>query len=172
MNKNIEVIDNFLDPRSFVELQTIMMGKSFPWFYTDNVANSSLIERNDKDTFQFCHLFFSVKEGGICSEKCSLLDPILQKLNAQVVLRIKSNLLTRNDNPKYFDYHIDSHYPTSKTAIFYVNTNNGSTIFKDGTVIDSIENRMVVFDSDIMHTGKTCSDESTRVLINFNYFDY
>ena len=172
MNEKVLVFDNFLEQRYFAEIQELLMGRNFCWYYKDSVNESTIEEKRDLDTFQFAHLFFSVKDGGVCSNHFNILKPILEKLNAQVILKVKSNLLTKNENPKYFGYHIDSHYPTSKTSIFYINTNNGSTIFKDGTVVDSKENRMVVFDSDIMHTGKPCSDQSTRVLINFNYFDY
>jgi hypothetical protein len=58
-----------------------------------------------------------------------------------------------------------------KTAIYYLNTNNGATRFEDGTEISSVENRFVVFDSDNSHTAVSCTDQKARFLINFNYYE-
>jgi hypothetical protein len=58
----------------------------------------------------------------------------------------------------------------SKTAIFYLNTNDGYTIFeKDGEKIDSLENRMLIFDSSERHSGTNCTDQKYRAVINFNF---
>lgn len=172
MNKDIAIYDKFLDDFEYLSIHDILMGRNFPWYYQNTVVNPSDDEKNDLDTYQFVHLFFSVHDGGVCSNHYDLLKPLLSKLGAKTILKIKCNLLTKNENPKYFEYHRDFIYPSAKTAIYYINTNNGSTIFKDGTEIQSIQNRMVVFDNSMLHTGKSCSDESVRVLINFNYFDY
>ena len=56
------------------------------------------------------------------------------------------------------------------TAIFYVNTNNGYTKFEDETIVESVANRVVTFPANMKHTGTSCTDEKTRVIINFNYF--
>jgi hypothetical protein len=55
------------------------------------------------------------------------------------------------------------------TGIFYVNTNNGKTIFDTGEEINSEENKYVEFDSTKLHTGTTCTDQKRRLVINFNY---
>ena len=57
-----------------------------------------------------------------------------------------------------------------KTGIFYMNTNNGKTIFEDGEEIDSVENRMVIFPASKRHAGTTHTDTICRCLINFNWF--
>ena len=57
------------------------------------------------------------------------------------------------------------------TAVFYINTNNGYTEFEDGTRSESIANRMVTFPANLKHRGTTCSDEKTRIVINFNYIE-
>ena len=51
-----------------------------------------------------------------------------------------------------------------------MNTNNGRTDFKDGIKVNSVENRLVVFPSNLEHTIVTCTDKKIRVVINFNYF--
>ena len=55
------------------------------------------------------------------------------------------------------------------TAILYINTNNGWTRFKKGARVKSIANRIVIFDSNLEHSGVTCTDEKRRVVMNFNY---
>ena len=56
-----------------------------------------------------------------------------------------------------------------KTAIFYINTNNGYTLFEDGTKVESVENRICIFPYYMKHTGTTCTDKNQRVVININY---
>ena len=58
-----------------------------------------------------------------------------------------------------------------KTAVYYCNTNNGSTLFQNGKRIDSKANRIVIFDGHQKHCGVDCTDENVRVVINFNYFE-
>ena len=60
-------------------------------------------------------------------------------------------------------------FPNITTAVYYINTNNGWTEFENGDKVESVANRIVIFDSNTMHTGTTCTDEKVRVLINFNY---
>jgi Rps23 Pro-64 3,4-dihydroxylase Tpa1-like proline 4-hydroxylase len=55
------------------------------------------------------------------------------------------------------------------TAIFYLNNNNGYTIFEDGSKVDSVENRLVVFNSNVMHSGVSQTDSKVRCVINLNY---
>ena len=50
-----------------------------------------------------------------------------------------------------------------------MNTNNGKTIFKHGEEVNSVANRMVIFDSNLEHAATSHTDEKTRVVVNFNY---
>ena len=43
------------------------------------------------------------------------------------------------------------------------------TLFEDGTKVQSKENRVVIFDSQMRHAGIPCTDEKRRVVINFNF---
>ena len=49
-----------------------------------------------------------------------------------------------------------------------MNTNDGYTEFENGHRVESVANRVVIFDSNIKHTGVSCTDEKRRVVINFN----
>ena len=43
-----EIIDNFLTPNAFKELQILLLGEEFPWFYMDKIDYP-----DDEDKFQF-----------------------------------------------------------------------------------------------------------------------
>ena len=51
-----------------------------------------------------------------------------------------------------------------------MNTNNGYTIFEDGTKVESVANRMITFPANLKHTGTSCTDQQVRIVINFDYF--
>ena len=56
------------------------------------------------------------------------------------------------------------------TAILYLNTNNGYTIFEDtGEKIESKRNRLVVFDARRAHAGTSFTDARNRIVININF---
>ena len=55
----VDVVDNFLDKQYFQNLQNVMFGKEFTWFYIDGIDYPG--EEGEK--FQFTHTFY--KEGGI-----------------------------------------------------------------------------------------------------------
>ena len=57
-----------------------------------------------------------------------------------------------------------------KTGIFYLNTTNGPTIFEKTETIKSIENRMIIFPTKMLHAGSTHTDTEVRGVINFNWF--
>ena len=122
-----------------------------------------------------------------------LLDCILIKLYIRALIRIKINMYTKTEVPYFHGYHCDANgpnskvvyltsqvdhnynddndepYTDSKTAIFYVDTNNGQTDI-DGERVDSVENRIIIFPNNIRHSSITQTDTNRRIVINFNYF--
>ena len=164
----MKIEDNFLGQSEFDKIQEGMMGYSFPWEFYDFIDNEY-----DKDKFQFTHFFYSnsVQTG----DSIQLMNPILEVLNPVSLYRIKANLLTRLPTIVENTSHIDMSYLSEEklkqwtTSIFYVNTNNGYTVFEDGTKVESIANRMLTFPANMKHTGTSCTDENIRIVINFNY---
>ena len=55
-------------------------------------------------------------------------------------------------------------------AVFSLNTCDGFTSLDDGTKIESIENRLLLFDSNKPHASSTCTNAKARFNMNFNYF--
>ena len=161
------IVNNFLKKEDFKKLQDTVLGSWFPWYFNNGVTD--IDEENSKlYDFQFTHTFYS--EGKVTSNWFHLLKETIEQLNPKELLRIKANFLTISKEQMIFDLHTDvAENVNGKTAILYMNTNNGFTIFEDGTKISSIENRLVIFNSNILHTGTTCTDKKTRCVINFNY---
>jgi hypothetical protein len=168
---SIKVIDNFLDKDSFVSIkESLLYSKSFPWYigsvlneqYKDSSGNFPKKESN----FQFFHNFY--KNIYPTSDYMYLIAPIIDKIDPLSILRIKANLTMKTEKNIETGYHFDTDY-LCKVAVYYVNSNNGYTIFKNGEKINSVENRIVIFDSNKEHSASTCTNEMFRCVINFNY---
>ena len=163
----IKVIDNFLDEEEFKQLQSIVLSQGFHWQFDD-----CIVVPNDGQ-YQLTHVIFNIRYGGVHSEYYSLFDVVQQKLGVKRLDRIKLNLNPKTVFHRKGGYHCDNNlrdtYQHTKTAVLYLNTNNGWTEFKKGGRVKSIANRMVIFDSNLEHTGVTCTDKNRRVVINFNY---
>ena len=159
MQSKIKVIDNFLNKEFFLQLQNKILGGYFPWFFNDYK-----VYKND-NTFQFIHMV--MKESKTTSTFIKYIIPILNNLKVKKTIQVKLNLQIKKDKIYNHIFHTD--VPNVTTAIFYINTNNGKTIFENGEEVLSVENRIVIFDSNLKHTGTSHTDTKRRVLINFNY---
>ena len=95
--------------------------------------------------------------------------PFINRLRPAAILRIKANLQPKNIEVYEDPLHVDLNKVSCTTSIFYVNTCNGYTYFEDGSKVESVANRLVTFPSQTKHAGTTCSDQVSRVVINFNY---
>tara|TARA_B100000614_G_C14206809_1_gene352210 strand:+ start:27 stop:515 length:489 start_codon:yes stop_codon:yes gene_type:complete len=158
-------IDNFLDNEDFTQIHNTLLNPEFPWFYNPYVDEAN----EGGDNFQFTHTFYKQPNGNN-SEHISILNPLFEKLKASLLVRVKANMNPRSFNPRLGKLHRDVKWDECHTAIYYVNDNNGYTEFEDGTIIDSVENRVVIFRAKELHTGTNCTDANVRVLINVNYF--
>ena len=90
------------------------------------------------------------------------------------VIRIKANKTFKKKENIESEMHVDvtrKEDEKFKTAVFYCNTNNGSTKFENGKKVESKANRAVVFDGRTLHCGIDCTDSLRRIVINFNYMD-
>jgi len=158
---NIESIKNFLDKDSFDSIEKIFFSypNYFPWY----LGPGKTFE--DDGHLQFVHLFFNKDK--INSPYFTELNPIIEALKPKTLIRIKAKLLSKTYKIIEHPHHID--FKDCKTAIFYINTNNGFTKFKNGKTIKSEKNKLIEFDSNLEHGGSTCTDANVRIVINFNY---
>ena len=158
----MKVIDNFLPEEEFKTIQNFIMGETVPWFYNDYRLSKSIEDKN----YQLIHMFYDEKK--LVSQQFPLVEFCIRRLTVNTLFRVKANLNARTFFHRKHGYHTDG-YSNITTGIYYLNTNNGFTKFKKGGKVKSVANRMVLFDSNLIHSGVTCTDEKRRVVINFNY---
>lgn len=161
---NYKIIDNFLEKESLNNLNNIFESKEeLPWFYRENMVGSN-------DNHYFTHSFYNYHT--IRSPFFSLVEPILKKLNAISLIEVRANLFLKGEIPYESSWHTDYNYSNSKTAILYLTTCNAKTILdkEKQYKIDSIENRILIFDCLTLHKVICQTDKKRRIIININYF--
>ena len=157
----IKIIDNFLPEEEFKSIQSLMMSNGFNWFYSKGRVT------NDDGSFNMVHMFFQ-PEVGSNSEHLNMWNTFMNKVEAKKCERIKANLAFKTPTHELTLYHTD--YNDMKTAIFYINTNNGYTEFESGVRVSSVANRVCIFDSNLTHRGITHTEgDHQRIVVNFNY---
>lgn len=159
-----QIIDNFLDREDFHRVSDIISSADFPWYFQDEVANFNESYLRD---YYFTHCFFTVNTNQP-SIMFNVIKTLIEKLSINKLLRAKANLYPNVGALIENSPHVD--FPFShQGAIFYINTNNGKTILHDGTRIDSISNRLLLFDASLSHQSTYCTDKKVRLNINLNY---
>ena len=162
----MKIIDNFLPLPEFKNLQSFMMGDRFDWYYN---TRSIYGRFKGPSQFQFTHTFYHTTPPWNGETRTyDVIAPCVEQLKVKRLYRAKANLLTKTMFHKTTGFHVDLDFPCT-TAVFYLNSCNGYTKFKKGPKVKSVANRIVIFDSQIQHSGFTCTDENTRVVVNFNY---
>ena len=157
----IKIIDNFLPEEEFKSIQSLMMSNGFNWFYSKGRVT------NDDGSFNMVHMFFQ-PEVGSNSEHLNMWNTFMNKVGAKKCERIKANLTFHTPTIETGPFHHD--YVDMKTAIFYINTNNGYTEFESGVRVSSVANRVCIFDSNLKHRGTTHTEgDQQRIVVNFNY---
>jgi hypothetical protein len=154
-----------------MRLKNLMLSDDFPWYYTSFKVGRNFTHLDDaRYDFQFIHNFYNRFHAR--SPYLEILDPLINSINPSAIVRIKANITTVTEKPVIFAHHVDFEEFDGETAIFYVNSNDGQTIFQSGEKIDSVENRLVTFPANLMHTGTTCTDQKVRCVINLNYYKW
>ena len=157
-----EIIDNFFSPEDFDNIQSTLFHERFNWCYVEKSEISG-------ERAQLVHMFWDSIEGHV-SNHSQIVLPFINKIKPGALLRIKANLQPQTEKLIEDPLHVDVGCKAT-TAILYVNTCDGYTHFEDGTKVKSVANRLVTFPSQTYHGGTSCTDETKRVVINFNYID-
>lgn len=90
------------------------------------------------------------------------------------VVRARADMTLYNPEKYRHELHTDYSYEHT-TAIFYLNSSDGNTLLFDReganllTEVEPIENRLLIFDGLLQHTGHSPSMHKSRVLINMNF---
>ena len=158
----MKVIDNFLPSEKFVTLQKMFLSKDFPWYW----GSSKVLGVDSLYNWQLCHTFYEDNRTFSNHD----IRSVIQTLKPNAIHRIKANLTMYT--PEIYEYglHTDVDDFECNTAVYYLNTNNGYTVFENGAKVESVANRIVIFPSHMRHTGTTCTNAKRRVVLNLNYF--
>jgi hypothetical protein len=160
-----EVIDNFLDKEYFDTLKNTLTSLDMNWFYRDNMTSD-----DENGMCYFTHNFFL--KNTISSPYFNLLEPLLYKLKISSLIEVRANMSISKKDTYESSWHVDYPDGNSKTAILYLTTCNAKTMInveKEIIEIDSVENRILIFDTCISHKMKSATDAKRRIIINLNY---
>ncbi len=166
----MEVIDNFL-PRDIHEelVERLCFNSNMPLYFQQWVSHPPELEANNELwNWYATHEFYNHDRP--MSEYCSKMvitfgDRIP---NLKSLMRIKLNFYPHTETLREHGQHVDYDFP-SHAAIYSLNTCNGFTRLQDGTKVDSIANRLLIFDGSEVHNSSTTTDQKGRYNINFNY---
>ena len=162
-----KIIDNFLSKEEFNCIKNHILNPGFSW----NLSPSVTEEKEHlpiTSSYYFTHLFWSQFSYNI-DPNVKIFAPILDKVSCKAIMRIKANLYPSTEKIMHHIEHSDEDYP-HRGAIFYLNTNDGFTILEDEIEVESVENRILLFDPSKSHRSTTCTNDKCRINVNFNFF--
>jgi hypothetical protein len=168
----VKVIDNAINESDFAFIQHHFLNSEseVPYFISNEVIEDQ--EEDQLDSFQFVH---PIVAHGYVQQPTSvqILQPILSVIDPWVMLRLKINITHRTSDVVENGWHTDSLYVPPdvkiKSSLFYLNDNDGYTKFETGEKVESVSNRLVLFDAMEKHTGTTCSNAKYRAVVNCVY---
>lgn len=166
----MKIIDNFLPMNDFILISSAVMSSHFSWFYSPCVNHEDDPMDNVKNRY-FEHHFFAYDhntESYTRSIKFGLIEPFLNKLEINDLHRAKANLFPSTETLLHHSFHTDMNVKHNG-AILYLNDCDGYTLFPDGTKVESVANRCLLFDSSKPHASTTCTNVKARFNINVNY---
>ena len=173
----MQIIDQFLSEDDFDWIFLEINAHDRGWYFSEILSSSYIAGTLRSEgrliidpllNSQFCFKLKGDEE---------YIQPLLNKLGAKKIERIKVNMTLPTKKHVHHGFHVDfaddwmgnNPWPC-KTAIFYVNDNNGYTEFETGEKVESKSNRVVIFDNGIQHAGVTTTDTINRIVVNVNYY--
>ena len=159
----MKIINKALSKEKYEHTYEVMNSTNFPWYYSDSSVDGDNVS-------YFSHLFIAFGKSN--SDFTYLVEPFYSLMKPSKLLHIRANLTVSKTKVFKTPFHKDHHKqdPKHRTAIYYLNNNNGYTEFKDEK-IKCVENKLIIFNSETKHKAVAQTDTDTRIVINFNYFD-
>lgn len=184
--------DNFLDKDKVWDVERLMLGKNFPWYYSDRIVDADYYEKfnvtnvSKYNGFQFGHVFYSAgkPESDYYELALTIFHTFCQKngVDYRAILRAKANLTTQDSAATGIMPHVD-HPFDHNVFLYYVNDSDGDTIlYKDKFVVggDAVEieedcrispvaGRAILFDGRSYHSPDIPQKSRSRVVINMTF---
>ena len=160
-----EIHKKFLPVESFNEIKNMITESDFPWRRREHMVS------DDKESqMYFTYSFYNFMSSTSDFYE-PLMIPILNQLHAVAPIEVRANMFI-SALFKESGWHSDRSFKC-KTAILYLNDCDGGTELKIGdkvTFIKADANKVLIFDTPILHQAITSKKEPIRYIINFNYF--
>jgi len=177
----IKVIDNLISKPYLKDLQSYFLSGISEWYFSDNLTTK---EQGGLDSYgfnmrlhwngQFVSNFVGTSIRSLVFTAQEHVENYINR--PQQIVRVRADMTVYNSNQYRHELHTD--FPEEHmTAIFYMNTSDGNTLLfdRDGKKliqeIEPVENRLVIFDGLMWHTGHSPSKHKSRVLINMNFMN-
>ena len=171
------IVDDFLPPSFHNDLLSLVTQNTFPWYYNDFVT----YEREVTGAYFFSHAALLVDPKSnthYMSDKFEAIRPMLYFMEDRTNFRLTSvmcarfNMFTNMGRLIKGAWHTDQQID-HQVALYYVNSTNGPTDFIDGSSVECVANRLVMFDGKALkHRSTHSTDTKYRANINFNMQGY
>jgi hypothetical protein len=170
-------IDNFLPQEEFENIRDLILNQSetesigyFPRHYVTNYSNE-FSDVNPPWNWYATHMLydFNRSQSSYCEQFYAIF--VLKFYDMKIIkslIRMKINFYPHSETLKVHGFHDD--YPFDHCgALFSINTCDGYTEFEDGTKVDSVANRLMLFNPKQPHRSTTTTTAFGRFNINFNF---
>jgi hypothetical protein len=179
---SIKVIDNFLSEEEFKIIQDLVINNStrddsmqrFGYTIETSVSYNETSENYDPSledclwNWFGCHHVYGNNQAQSV-HYYTFAKMFYGRLGVKAPLRAKVNFYP--NTPSVFEHGQHMDYPYHhNAAVFYVNTCDGFTRIGQNTKVDSVANRMLIFNGSNPHNSTTTSNQKGRYVINFNWF--
>ena len=171
MEIKTKVIDNYLEEDYFQHLKDIMVWGDMPYQLCKKVSGQERLNGDHQHWYWYgTYLLYNRNEPAAPAFEHirGLMNKIVCDDYGYGFIRAKVNFYPWTKNVYEHGSHVDYDFPTYG-AVLSLNTCDGFTRLHDGTKINSVENRIVFFDSSKPHNSSTTSNEPGRFNINLNF---
>ena len=167
------VIDNVLSENDLIKIeQNVLQAPIFKAFDSTASKQSDNVYDVMMSRVFFSSLYSRYQEPGFNKEYLPYFYPLLDKIVSGFLLRVSLNLTFATPNPYVSEFHVDTEVKNSNTCVYYLNSNNGGTKFRDsGEIVQSQRNRGVIFPSHFSHAAVNTTDTKLRWVLNINYLN-
>tara|TARA_B100000945_G_scaffold290810_1_gene264820 strand:- start:255 stop:809 length:555 start_codon:yes stop_codon:yes gene_type:complete len=173
-----QVFDNFLHKETFDSISQVAMGNchDMPLLYKlqEAVAKNDDIEK-EMPPWNWMAISKIYDHNQILQPPfyADIADNVLPLIEERVynfrsIIRIKANFYPWTNKLHHHRYHNDYDWPNIG-AVLSMNTCDGYTEFEDGQIVESVANRLVVFNAQNLHRSTTTTTTWGRFNINFNF---
>ena len=173
---DVRVKDNFLSDRDFWFLKDLFFNEQTIYYPTWKIADLSEVSHPDNfDDWFLTHPIYDdtrILSTAFDDVNEKLVGPIraMENTDFAILARLKVNFYPHTHEVNEHLAHTDaSHTRRWRGGIYCLNTCDGYTGFADGTKVDSVENRLILFDSLEPHYSTSTSHAQARLNININY---